>query len=275
MARRFLTPINLSQLELQNPSFQKLASDPTSPVTGQFYYNTVSNLIKFYNGEAWIELRKLTTEEVQDLVNGLIFAGNGISSVYNDNSNTLTISNTGVTSLIGTSDEVTVSASAGAVTLGLPEDVIIQNLVVSGDLTVSGSATYINTEIVTIDDNIIVLNSNSAGSPILNAGVEIERGSSENVSILWNESSDNWTLSNDGTNFHGITRKHSSSIGNGSSTQFSITHNLNTRDVSVQVYDNATFDTVDVDVVRTNANTITLTFSAAPSINSYRVLVVG
>jgi hypothetical protein len=275
MARRFLTPINLSQLELQNPSFQKLSSDPTSPVTGQFYYNTVSNLIKFYNGEAWIELRKLTTEEVQDLVNGLIFAGNGISSIYNDNSNTLTISNTGVTSLIGTADEVTVSASAGAVTLSLPEDITVQNLVVSGALTVSGSATYINTEIVTIDDNIIVLNSNSAGSPVLNAGIEIERGSSENVSILWNEGSDNWTLSNDGTNFHGITRKHSSSIGNGSSTQFSITHNLNTRDVSVQVYDNATFDTVDVDVVRTDVNTVTLTFAVAPSINSYRVLVVG
>jgi|688.fasta_scaffold35593_8 hypothetical protein len=275
MARRFLTPINLSQLELENPSFQKLASDPTSPVTGQFYYNTVSNLIKFYNGESWIELRKLTTEEVQDLVNGLIFAGNGISSIYNDNSNTLTISNTGVTSLIGTADEVTVSASAGAVTLSLPEDITVQNLVVSGALTVSGSATYINTEIVTIDDNIIVLNSNSAGSPTLNAGVEIERGTSTNVSILWNESSDNWTLSNDGTNFHGITRKHSSNIGNGSSTQFSITHNLNTRDVSVQVYDNATFDTVDVDVVRTDVNTVTLTFSTAPSTNSYRVLVVG
>jgi hypothetical protein len=275
MARRFLTPINLSQLELENPSFQKLASDPTSPVTGQFYYNTVSNLIKFYNGESWIELRKLTTEEVQDLVNGLIFAGNGISSIYNDNSNTLTISNTGVTSLIGTADEVTVSASAGAVTLSLPEDITVQNLVVSGALTVSGSATYINTEIVTIDDNIIVLNSNSAGSPTLNAGVEIERGTSENVSILWNESSDNWTLSNDGTNFHGITRKHSSNIGNGSSTQFSITHNLNTRDVSVQVYDNATFDTVDVDVVRTDVNTVTLTFSTAPSTDSYRVLVVG
>ena len=148
MARRFLTPINLSQLELENPSFQKLASDPTSPVTGQFYYNTVSNLIKFYNGESWIELRKLTTEEVQDLVNGLIFAGNGISSIYNDNSNTLTISNTGVTSLIGTADEVTVSASAGAVTLSLPEDITVQNFVVSGALTVSGSATYINTEIV-------------------------------------------------------------------------------------------------------------------------------
>jgi hypothetical protein len=275
MARRFLTPINLSQLELQNPSFQKLSSDPTSPVTGQFYYNTVSNLIKFYNGEAWIELRRLTTEEVQDLVNGLIFAGNGISSIYNDNSNTLTISNTGVTSLIGTADEVTVSASAGAVTLSLPEDITVQNLVVSGALTVSGSATYINTEIVTIDDNIIILNSNSAGSPTLNAGVEIERGTSANVSILWNESSDNWTLSNDGTNFHGITRKHSSNIGNGSSTQFSINHNLNTRDVSVQVYDNATFDTVDVDVVRTDVNTVTLTFSTAPSTNSYRVLVVG
>ena len=362
MARRFLTPINLSQLELENPSFQKLASDPTSPVTGQFYYNTVSNLIKFYNGEAWIELRKLTTEEVQDIINGLILPGNGISSIYNDNSNTLTIANTGVTSLTGTADEVAVSAASGAVTvslpatinanttgtaaslttarnialtgdvtgtlsfdgsasvsmattiaansvalgtdttgnyvatiagtaneievsgsgsetasvtIGLPDNVTIGNLTVSGALTVSGSATYVNTEIVTINDNIVVLNNNEAGTPSANAGIEVERGTSTNTSILWNETSDVWTLSNDGTNYHGITRKHSSNVGNGSSTQFSITHNLNTRDVSVQVYDNATFDTVDVDVVRTDVNTVTLTFSTAPSINSYRALVVG
>ena len=362
MARKFLTPIDLNKLELQNAVIQNLATDPASPAQGQIYYNSVSDLLKVYDGAAWFELGSISTEAVQDIVNGVIVAGSGVSSTYNDSSNTLTIANTGVTSLTGTADEVTVSAASGAVTvslpatinanttgtaaslttarnialtgdvtgtlsfdgsasvsmettiaansvalgtdttgnyvatiagtaneievsgsgsetasvtIGLPDNVTIGNLTVSGALTVSGSATYVNTEIVTINDNIVVLNNNEAGTPSANAGIEVERGTSTNTSILWNETSDVWTLSNDGTNYHGITRKHSSNVGNGSSTQFSITHNLNTRDVSVQVYDNATFDTVDVDVVRTDVNTVTLTFSTAPSINSYRALVVG
>ena len=40
MARSFLVPINLNQLELQNPKLQQLAADPGSPVEGQFWENT-------------------------------------------------------------------------------------------------------------------------------------------------------------------------------------------------------------------------------------------
>ena len=65
------------------------------------------------------------------------------------------------------------------------------------------------------------------------------------------------------------------SVGNASSTSFVITHGLGTRDVSIQVYDNATYDTVIADVVRTDTHTATISFSTAPSSNAYRVVVVG
>ena len=71
------------------------------------------------------------------------------------------------------------------------------------------------------------------------------------------------------------TRKYSADIGNASATSISITHSLSTRDVQVQVYDNATYDTVEVDVVRTDTNTVTLSFASAPALNAYRVVVVG
>ena len=72
-----------------------------------------------------------------------------------------------------------------------------------------------------------------------------------------------------------FTRKATANVGNASATSFAVEHNLNTRDVQVQVYDNATYDTVEVDVVRTDANTVTVSFASAPASNAYRVVVIG
>jgi len=115
------------------------------------------------------------------------------------------LSSNAVTSLTGTANEVEVSSSAGAITIGLPSNVTIgQDLTVSGNLTVNGNVTTLNTETLAIEDNIIVLNSNVTGTPAANAGLEVERGTSDNVQIRWNESTDKWQLTNDGTNYVNI-----------------------------------------------------------------------
>ena len=54
MAKKFLTPIDLSQLELQNAKLQNLATAPGSPVTGQVYFNTTTNKAMVWNGSSWI-----------------------------------------------------------------------------------------------------------------------------------------------------------------------------------------------------------------------------
>jgi len=538
MARKFLTPIDLNKLELQNAAIQNLATPPSTPATGQVYYDTVDSKIKVWTGSAWANVGG-SQEEIEDYIDNLLAAGNGVSLTYDDENNILTIVNTGVLSVTGTTDEVDVdtstgnitislpatinanttgnaatattasgvvansvalgtdttgnyvatvagssnvtvtgsgsesaavsvdlpasisvdvtgdltgnadtatalqtartisitgdatasasfdgtsdislaltidsnsavssltgtanevevSASVGAVTIGLPDDVVIGNnltvnndLVVTGDLTINGTTTTLNTTELLVEDNIVTLNSGVTGTPAANAGVEVERGTSANVAIRWNETSDKWQYTEDGTSYLtvgsaedisaldsrvttnegdistlqsdvstnssdisgldsrlttaegnistntgnistnasdisaldsrvtvnegdistnasnisgldsrlttaegnistnasdisgiqaelvGVTHKVAASVGNGSNLSFALSHNLNTLDVVVTVYDNSTKDTVECDVVRTDADTVTVSFAVAPSTNAYRVVIVG
>ena len=66
-------------------------------------------------------------------------------------------------------------------------------LTVTGNLTVNGTTTTVNSNTVNIGDNILVLNSDETGTPSQNAGFEVERGTEDNVSFLWNETNDRWT----------------------------------------------------------------------------------
>lgn len=110
-----------------------------------------------------------------------------------------------IATIAGTANEIVVTGSGSetaAVTLSLPANVTISNnLIVTGNLTVSGNTTTINTANLFIEDNIILLNSGETSTPTLNAGVEVERGTSTNVQIRWNESTDKWQFTNDGSTY--------------------------------------------------------------------------
>jgi hypothetical protein len=73
------------------------------------------------------------------------------------------------------------------------------NAIFNGNLTVNGTQTVLNTETLTVDDNLIVLNNNEAGTPSADAGIEVERGTSTNVKLQWDESADVWQFTNDGS----------------------------------------------------------------------------
>src|SRR5210317_1534873 len=78
--------------------------------------------------------------------------------------------------------------------LSTTDNVTFNDMVVSGDLTVSGTTTTVNTETINLADNTITLNSNATGSATENGGIEIERGDDTNKTLLWNETSDKWTV---------------------------------------------------------------------------------
>jgi len=74
----------------------------------------------------------------------------------------------------------------------------------------------------------------------------------------------------------GRLRKFVQTIGDGSATQYTVTHNLNTRDVQVQVFrTSGAFDLVLVDSEATTVNSVTIRFATAPALNAFRVVVLG
>lgn len=72
-----------------------------------------------------------------------------------------------------------------------------------------------------------------------------------------------------------VARKYAANVGDGSATTITVTHNLNTLDVTVTVREVSTGAQVLVDNVANGVNTVQLTFGTAPSSGQYRVIVQG
>ena len=70
------------------------------------------------------------------------------------------------------------------------------DVIISGNLTVSGSTTTVNTQELNIADNEIVLNSDLPANQAAtaNAGILINRGNESNVHIRWDEGEGEWTV---------------------------------------------------------------------------------
>ena len=76
--------------------------------------------------------------------------------------------------------------------------------IIANNITVHGTLTTKDSQNVNIGDAIITLNAEETGTPSENAGFEIERGTSTNTVLRWNESSDRWEFTNDGSTFYNI-----------------------------------------------------------------------
>lgn len=80
-------------------------------------------------------------------------------------------------------------------------------LTVTGNLTVSGTTTEVNSTDLAISDKTIVLNKGETGAGVsspTHSGIEIERGTEDNVGLRYNDTTDTWQITNDGTTWNNI-----------------------------------------------------------------------
>lgn len=190
-------------------------TEPSNNIqTGELYYSTINGELnlKIYNGSAWVNV--IGTEYIQDVTAAQLVTNGthtNITATYDDANDAaidLVISDATIRSKFSGGTGVTYNSSTGEIAIGqaveTTSNVQFNNLVVDGDLTVNGTQTVLNTETLTVDDNLIVLNNNEAGTPSANAGIEVERGTSTNVQLRWNESGDYWEVTRDGSTYEKI-----------------------------------------------------------------------
>jgi hypothetical protein len=144
-----------------------------------------------------------TDDRAKDSAGALINGATktGISTEYNSTTNALTLSNTGILSINGTTNQIVATTSNGITTVGLATDVTIpNNLTVTGNLSVLGTETIFNAGTITTEDTTILVNSAQTGTPAntLKSGIEVARGDLTNAILAWSEADQQFAWSNSG-----------------------------------------------------------------------------
>ena len=208
-------------------------SEKTAIVSGN--YDATADHFLFYDGSADALLKTSVDEIKKYMQANLTFTTNTFRTVKVDTNGDGTADNTlGATETLtfkaGTN--VTMAESAGVVTINssyVNDDVSEANLkarlaaldsldtlyigdadddtevVIRGNLTVDGTTTTVNSNTISLGDNLIVLNGDLASdtAPTEDAGIEVNRGSAANAKLFWDEANDRWTM-NDGTTSYAI-----------------------------------------------------------------------
>ena len=125
-----------------------------------------------------------TTIQANSVALGTDTTGNYVSSL---------VAGTGVTLTNNSGEGATPTVAIGQA-VATNSNVTFNNITASGNLTVNGTTTTVNTTNTTVADSLIELGTGTSGTPANDAGIVIERGTSDNAFIGWDESADKFTV---------------------------------------------------------------------------------
>ena len=263
MARKFFTDLDLQ-------SVSKVINVPTPTAAGDIVPK--SYVDSAVEGLAWKDSARVATQSNINLaspgatIDGVTMASQDRVLVRNQS----TQSQNGIYVWNGASTALTRSLDASTFAE-------LEQAIITVEEGTDAGTTWRQTQINgVIDTNNVIFSSFAAAAPAASettAGIaeiatqaEVDAGT-DDARIITPLKLATWS---------GRIRKYAASFGDGSATSYVITHNFNTRDVTVVVFPNSgTYDNVEVDVGRTSVNEVTLVFATAPTSNAYRVVVIG
>ena len=308
-----LTNLKANQNQLLEAVLHSVAVEPTQAVAGQIYYNTKDKRAYVYTGTVWMAMdakdasptavsivntindgdKLINIDKIKDLVaklsaanivatindgteninaeriNGLanVLDGANIVSKINDGTSKININKIDgleekltpdkvVDSVIASDKTIPTNKIAGLDT-ALADKITDAQAQAKADTALQQAKTFATSEITRIS---------GGASEAYDTLKEIEEKlkSSDNARDLINNA------------VKDKAGKVAKDIGDGTATEFTVTHNLNTQDVVVMVRENkAPFAQVITDIEVTDVNNIKVKFAKAPAQNEYRVIIVG
>lgn len=196
-----------------------VADSPTLYLRGSYDSNPAGGSLTATSYDAAITHNLLTTGPTSNLEFNI--AG-GAAEMTLDNSGNLATAGTINSQTIGASSSFSALTATGDLIVnqnsGTADDVYFAvqhggvnkltidregDLTVEGDFTVNGDQTILNVQTVEVESSELVMNRNITANPSLNASITVNRGTAGGVdrSIRWNETSDIWEVSNDGSTY--------------------------------------------------------------------------
>lgn len=308
-----LTNLKANQNQLLEAVLHSVAVEPTQAVAGQVYYNTKDKRAYVYTGAVWMAMdakdasptavsivntindgdKLINIDKIKDLA-AKLSAANIVATINGGTENINAERINGLANVLDGANIVSkINEGASKINInkidGLEEkltpDKIVDSVIASDKTIPTNKITGLD---IALADKITDAQAQAKADTALQqaktfATSEITRiigGASEAYDTLKEieeklKSSDNARdLINNAVKDKAS--KMAKDIGDGTATEFTVSHNLNTQDVVITVRENnAPFTQVITDIEVTDVNNIKVKFAKAPAQNEYRVIIVG
>ena len=185
---------------------------PGSPANGDIRYNSTLSTIEGYSNSVWANLAsgdtvkdadedtKIQVEESsdEDIIRMDIAGTERINISATETAIGVTKINHAASTITGTATNgnITITPNGNGVVAVSSALTVAGAATITGDLTVNGTTTTIESTSLTVEDPMITLAKNNSGGDAntFDQGLFMNRGSLDNVSMIWDESADQFAF---------------------------------------------------------------------------------